>query len=166
MTDTETARKHCATTSANTFKPGPLNKVKELSIFSCNRNESQSCPSQTSVFKEKEGWEITTLTCTLIGRRSHQKKKTCRTCPHGHIANCCAYLPTNQPLSKHRQGHQPSPCTTTAPCEQQGEPIKAPLHPIQASTLNIPRSSRPYATLVHRHMYISSARCPQQPIIR
>ena len=112
--------------------------------------------------KNKEGWEITTSTCTLIGRRSHQKKKRCKTCPHGRIANRHAH----QPLSKHRQGHQSSPCTSTAPCEQQGEPIKAPLHLIQASSLNTPRSSRPYATLVHRHMYISSARCPQRPIIR
>jgi hypothetical protein len=48
------------------------------------------------------------LTPTLIDRRSHQKKKTWKTCSHGRVLRI--NKPINQPpLSKHRQGHHSSP---------------------------------------------------------
>jgi hypothetical protein len=66
MTDTETAKSIAHNFKRTPSNRRPLNEVKEPGIFSCITVTSLNHKPPSS--KEKEGWEITTLTSALDRR--------------------------------------------------------------------------------------------------
>ena len=111
------------------FKSGPLKEAKQP-LGSPVTVTSLKTPVTNLLLQRKRRLGNHDLTTGLIGRRSHQKKKRCKTCSHGRHCESLR-LPTDQPFSKHRHGCQSSPWTSHGIA---GRSDQLPLPPIQASS--------------------------------